>query len=271
MMSAKNTRRKTTKSKSREGKVALKNLSGATLEDMIAELERRGLQAAIVTAPATEPDAPATEPDATAEASDSRYVSGSKPLDDLSVHLNADMKSEVAVPIAFLLGGAAWALQNVPIGGLLRPKQAKAYEEVWGLLSKFRPALYKLYPHHEETFEFLEAEVLEQFKKCKRLAKAYVDSRSAGDADCDRLGEELFFESVLFGHSFFKLEDTFSDPPERDDKECLKKLASVMGRTWKRDMHLVAMLCQMVGNGLASNSARRASLDHFYNTVTQDN
>jgi hypothetical protein len=95
------------------------NLTDATVEDMVAELERRGLDAAVVTAPRAAQDAFADE-------LRDRHVTplpGLLPRDmtvpPITVRLSSRLRPECAVPTVFLLSdatGTLWALSTQMAG-----------------------------------------------------------------------------------------------------------------------------------------------------------
>jgi len=209
---------------------------------MIAELQRRGPEAAILTR--TPPPT-----DVTAE----------KHAGDDAVSFTSELAEDCANALAFLLAGAAGTLLTVPIGAPPGPERAKAMKTISQLLLRACRTVLRLLPPEEVDFERLEAVALRYLKLCRRLAHRYIGSRSAGAADWERLGERLIRESISFAMTLFPIEDigkfeAFATSLSADDRRLTAALTLLAG--------------EAVGN---EDTDRQAGLDDFYSTMTEGN
>jgi hypothetical protein len=120
------------------------NLTDATVEDMVAELERRGLQAAVVTAPRAAQDAFAGELRARGVTPLPGLVPPDMTHPPITVHLASRLRSECAVPTIFLLAAAAGTLRALPaVVSAGKEKALAALEEGMKPVSR---ALFALLP-----------------------------------------------------------------------------------------------------------------------------
>lgn len=126
------------------------DLKDATLDDMIAELERRGLRGSIVTRHLSDEVAFGAKLKRLRVIPIPGLLPKDLPAGEIEVRLTSDMRSECALPAAHLLAAVAFVMTKLPVMEPVTIAKKKAMETIKQALTKGTRTLWTLTGTNED-------------------------------------------------------------------------------------------------------------------------